>query len=65
MDDIIREIAANAADYAVGQFGQHLPKGKQLALWQRYYDTAIASIYAFEEIRRARSIRARAFCSEN
>ena len=64
MDDIIRDIAANAADYAVGKFGQHLPKGKQLALWQRYYDTAIASIYAYEEIRRARSIRARAF-SEN
>ncbi len=62
---LMRQIATNAADYAVGKYGQHLSKGKQLALWQRHYDSVIASLMTFDDLQRARRIRAQAIASEN
>ena len=65
MDALIEEIAARAADNAVERWGQHLPKGRRLALWRRHRETALETLLAFEEIRTARAIRARAFIGDN
>lgn len=65
MDKLMKQIATNAADYAVGRYGQHLPKGKQIRLWKRFYDSALASLMTFEEVDGARKVRARAVISEN
>ena len=65
MNPLMQQLATNAGDYAVGKYGMHLPKGRQLALWKRYYDSTLAALMAYEDITRARSIRARSFISEN
>ena len=65
MNELIEQIAEMAADDAVTRYGQTLGKGKQLALWQRYYDSCLAGLLAYEDIQRAQRIRARATVSEN
>jgi hypothetical protein len=65
MDELMRQIATNAADYAVGKFGQRLPKGRQIRLWKRHYDNVYASLITFDDLQRARRVRAMAVISEN
>lgn len=65
MNELIRQIAEAAGDDAVQRYGQGLPKGKQLALWQRYYDTALASLVAYEDLQRAHRVRVQTLISEN
>jgi hypothetical protein len=65
MNQVHIDIATNAADYAVGKYGQHLSKGKQMALWQRHYDCALGAMLALEDAIQARKVRARAFISLN
>jgi hypothetical protein len=65
MDELMRQVATNAAEYAVGKYGQNLPKAKQIALWKRYYDNSLSSLITFHELQHARRIRAQALISEN
>ena len=64
-DPLMTEIAANAADWAVGKYAMHLPKGHRLTIWRRYYDSALAALMAFEDLNRARAVKVRAITSEN
>lgn len=65
MNTLMDQIATNAADYALGQYGPHLPGSKQQRLWKRYYDSALAALMTFEELNTARAIRARDLISQN
>ena len=65
MNPLMDQIATNAADYAVGQYGLHLPGSKQQRLWKRYYESALAALMTFEELNVACGIRARAIISQN
>ena len=65
MNNLMDQIATNAADYAVGQYGRHLPGSQQQRLWKRYYDSALAALMTFEELNAARSIRTRDLISQN
>ena len=65
MDPLMEQIATNAADYAVGKYGLHMSKGRQIRLWKRYYDSAMAALMTFEEVDGARKTRARSLISEN
>ncbi len=62
---LIRQIATNAADHAVGAFGQHLDKQRQLRLWKRFYDSARSSLITFHGLQDRPSVRALAKASEN
>jgi hypothetical protein len=64
-EELIRQLATNAADYAVGAFGQHLPKHRQMRLWKRHFDSVLASLITFQELQRSNRVRALAMASEN
>jgi hypothetical protein len=65
MNALMDQIATNAADYAVSKYGLHLPGSKQQRLWKRHYESAMAALLTFEELKQARAIRARAVISQN
>jgi hypothetical protein len=65
MDKLMIQIATNAAEYAVGRWGQNLPRAKQLALWKRFHDSSYVSFIAYHNLSQARRVRARAMVSEN
>jgi hypothetical protein len=64
-DQLIHQIATNAADYAVGAFGMHLDKHRQLRLWKRYYDSALSSLITFQGLQRSHRTRGLAEASVN
>ena len=64
MNPLIEQIANAAGQYAVDNWGQDLPKGKQLKLFKRHYDTALAALVAFDDMTRSINRLSQAF-SEN
>lgn len=65
MDELIEELASNAADLEVARTAMNRPKHRQLRVWKRTYDSVYASLVAYQEIERARRIRANTLASEN
>ncbi len=65
MESLQREIALNAAEYAVERWGEMLPERKKARLRCRYYDVVLAALRSFEAVANAKAIRARTLASEN
>jgi hypothetical protein len=65
MSTLMDQIATNAADYAVAQYGLHLPAFQQRRLWKRFYESALAALMTFEELGTSRAIQARDLISQN
>ena len=65
MDELMGQIARNAAHYAVDNWGNDLTDGERAIMWQRYFDSVLAALATFDEIDGARKVRARALVSEN
>ena len=61
VDPLMDAIATQAAEYAVGRYGLHLSKDRQLRLWERHYDGALASLVAYQDILDAQKVRREAF----
>ena len=62
---LIDQIAEHAAEFAVLRWASRLNERQQRRWRRRFFDSARASLFAFEGITKAQSIRARALASEN
>ncbi len=56
-DRLLQQIASDAAERATHVYGKKKSKGDQLALWQSYYDNALAALMVLDEIVKGRAER--------